>query len=58
VIALKVVSVGTFLSTGLKLPYGTWFGTEGAGPRADDPARIQVGRSPVSMYVAMGAAAG
>jgi multicomponent Na+:H+ antiporter subunit D len=58
VIALKVVSVGTFLSTGLKLPYGTWFGAEGAGPpSADAPARIEVRPVPVSMFVAMAAAA-
>jgi multicomponent Na+:H+ antiporter subunit D len=59
VILLKVVSVGTFLSTGLKLPFGTWFGSEGAGPRdlAAHP-RLTVGPVPVSMFVAMGIGAG
>ena len=42
---LYLASVGTFLHTGLKLPYFTWF-----GPRRDD---IQVGRVPRSMIVAM-----
>jgi multicomponent Na+:H+ antiporter subunit D len=28
VVLLKVASVGTFLHTGLKLPFGTWFGRE------------------------------
>lgn len=53
VLLLKVASVGTFLHTGLKLPYGTWFGREGAGPRTNAGHRIQVGPVPVSMYVAM-----
>ncbi len=57
VFLLKIASVGTFLSTGLKLPYATWFGHEGAGPRSNDGARIHVRRVPVSMYVAMGGAA-
>jgi hypothetical protein len=52
------VSVGTFLSTGLKLPYTAWFGAEGAGPRHNTPtARIPVRPVPVPMYLAMGAAA-
>ena len=42
---LYLASVGTFLHTGLKLPYFTWF-----GPRRDD---IQVGPVPRSMLVAM-----
>jgi multicomponent Na+:H+ antiporter subunit D len=55
---LKVASVGTFLSTGLKLPYATWFGADGAGPRTNTPgARLHVGRVATSMYVAMGLAA-
>jgi hypothetical protein len=57
VVLLKIASVGTFLHTGLKLPYGTWVGREGFGPRANDGARIQVGPVPVSMYVAMGISA-
>ncbi len=54
VILLKVASVGTFLHTGLKLPFGTWFGHEGAGPRENAGHRLQVGPVPMSMYVAMG----
>ena len=47
---LYLASVGTFLHTGLKLPYFTWF-----GPRRDD---IRVGPVPKNMIVAMiGAAA-
>lgn len=42
---LYLASVGTFLHTGLKLPYFTWF-----GPKRND---IQVGRVPRSMIVAM-----
>ncbi len=42
---LYLASVGTFLHTGLKLPYFTWF-----GPRRED---IQVGRVPRGMIVAM-----
>jgi multicomponent Na+:H+ antiporter subunit D len=46
---LYVASVGTFLHTGLKLPYGTWLGA-----RRDD---ITIGRVPVGMYIGMGIAA-
>jgi multicomponent Na+:H+ antiporter subunit D len=53
VVLLKLASVGTFLHTGLKLPYGTWFGDEGAGPRTNEGHRIQVGPVAPSMYVAM-----
>ncbi|MBM3940618.1 MAG: Na(+)/H(+) antiporter subunit D [SAR202 cluster bacterium] len=49
VFALYLASVGTFLSTTLKLPYGTW-----GGPRRDD---VPVGRVPPGMYVGMVAAA-
>jgi multicomponent Na+:H+ antiporter subunit D len=57
VVLLKVASVGTFLSTGIKLPLGTWFGERGAGPRTDEGAPFRAGPLPVSMYVAMGTAA-
>jgi multicomponent Na+:H+ antiporter subunit D len=57
VIVLKLVSVGTFLSTGIKLPYGTFFGPQGAGPRTDEGAALRVGPVAPTMYVAMGAAA-
>jgi multicomponent Na+:H+ antiporter subunit D len=53
VLLLKLASVGTFLHTGLKLPYGTWFGDEGWGPRHNAGHRIQVGPVAPSMYVAM-----
>ena len=46
---LYLASVGTFLHTGLKLPYFTWF-----GPKRDD---VQVGRTPRGMIVAMSIAA-
>ena len=48
-ILLSVASVGTFLSTGLKLPYFTWFGRN----RGTTMTR----GVPVSMYVGMAAAA-
>jgi multicomponent Na+:H+ antiporter subunit D len=57
VLLLKVASVGTFLSTGLKLPYATWFGEPGVGPRGNEGAPFHVARIPASMYVAMGLAA-
>jgi multicomponent Na+:H+ antiporter subunit D len=57
VVLLKVASVGTFLSTGLKLPHATFFGDLGAGPRAGEPAPFPIRRIPMSMYAAMGGAA-
>ncbi len=45
---LLLASVGTFLSVGLKLPYGVWYGKE-AGASPVPPPR--------NMYVGMGAAA-
>ncbi len=42
---LTLASVGTFLHTGLKLPYFTWLGRESGS----NPARV-----PVNMHVAMG----
>jgi multicomponent Na+:H+ antiporter subunit D len=53
VVLLKIASVGTFLHTGLKLPYGTWFGPQGPGPRTDAGQPFRVGPVPPSMYVAM-----
>ncbi len=43
---LTLASVGTFLSTGLKLPYFTWLGPNRGGQRASRP--------PLNMHVAMG----
>ena len=45
---LMLASVGTFLHTGLKLPYGTWFGEDKG---------IQPKKAPKNMIVAMGLAA-
>ena len=43
---LTLASVGTFLHTGLKLPYFTWFGPNRGGRQASRP--------PLNMHVAMG----
>ncbi len=49
VLLLYLVSIGTFLSVGLKLTYFTWFG----------PARsLEPPRAPTGMYVGMALAAG
>lgn len=58
VILLKVASVGTFLSTGLKLPWSTWIGREGMGPKTNDGARLKVNSVPPTMIMAMVVAAG
>ena len=58
VILLKIVSVGTFLSTGLKLPYATWFGPQGPGPATSEGASIRVAPIPATMFLAMGVTAG
>ncbi|MFA9432440.1 Na(+)/H(+) antiporter subunit D [Egicoccus sp. AB-alg2] len=55
VLILQIVSVGTWLSTGLKLPYAAWFGTDGAGPRTNDEGHpIHVAPVPRTMLAAMG----
>jgi multicomponent Na+:H+ antiporter subunit D len=46
---LMLASIGTFLHTGLKLPYFTWFGT----PRDD----IKPSKTPINMIIAMAVAA-
>ena len=48
---LYVASVGTFLHTGLKLPYFTWFGARPATPVA------LIAKAPAGMYVGMAGAA-
>lgn len=48
VLLLMLASVGTFLHTGLKLPYGTWMGRD---------TGIRPAPAPVNMIVAMGIAA-
>ncbi len=54
VVLLKIASVGTFLSTTLKLPYATWFGRT---PADAPPGGLQQRPVAPSMYAAMGAAA-
>ena len=52
---LKIASVGTFLSTALKLPYAAWFGPDRHEQRTGQPTVLR--RIPTTMYVAMGLAA-
>jgi multicomponent Na+:H+ antiporter subunit D len=52
---LKIASVGTFLSTALKLPYAAWFGPDRHEAETGTPTRLRP--VPVTMYVAMGLAA-
>jgi len=47
---LHLASVGTFLHTGLKLPWGTWFGK----PRGDEDEIPNVSEPPLNMLLAMG----
>jgi multicomponent Na+:H+ antiporter subunit D len=54
VIGLKIVSVGTFISAGLKLPYAAFFGDDGPGPKTNDHARIRVTSVPKTMLLGMG----
>jgi multicomponent Na+:H+ antiporter subunit D len=49
---LHLASIGTFLHTGLKLPWGTWFGKPTGG---ED--RIEAQEPPLNMLLAMGATA-
>ena len=48
---LHLASIGTFLSTTLKLPYGTWFGR---APRGEKLERIEAKEPPLNMLIAMG----
>jgi multicomponent Na+:H+ antiporter subunit D len=48
VLLLYLASVGTFLHTGLKLPYFTWFGKSRAPQGAEKPQAI-----PTGMYIGM-----
>ena len=48
---LHLASIGTFLHTRLKLPYGTWFGQARPGEQVD---RIEAKEPPLNMLVAMG----
>jgi len=48
---LHLASIGTFLHTGLKLPYGTWFGKV---PEGEEIEEIEAKEPPLNMLVAMG----
>ena len=48
---LHLASIGTFLHTGLKLPYGTWFGKAREGEKVDE---IEGREPPLNMLIAMG----
>lgn len=47
---LHLASIGTFLHTGLKLPYGTWFGKAWDRNKKKESRSLRV---PLNMYVAM-----
>jgi multicomponent Na+:H+ antiporter subunit D len=48
---LHLASIGTFLHTGLKLPYGVWFGKVAKNQKAEE---IQAKEPPLNMLLAMG----
>ena len=48
---LHLASIGTFLSTTLKLPYGTWFGR---APKGEKLKEIEANEPPLNMLIAMG----
>jgi multicomponent Na+:H+ antiporter subunit D len=48
---LHLASIGTFLHTGLKLPYGTWFGR---APKGQEAGEIEAHEPPLNMLMAMG----
>lgn len=48
---LHLASIGTFLHTGLKLPYGTWFGR---APKGEEVDEIEAHEPPLNMLIAMG----
>jgi multicomponent Na+:H+ antiporter subunit D len=51
---LHLASIGTFLHTGLKLPWGVWFGVK----KGDEDVIEDAKEPPVNMLLAMGIAAG
>jgi multicomponent Na+:H+ antiporter subunit D len=51
---LHLASIGTFLHTGLKLPWGVWFGVK----KGDEDVIEDVKEPPFNMLLAMGIAAG
>lgn len=48
---LHLASIGTFLHTGLKLPYGTWFGRVPGGEKIEE--EIEAKEPPLNMLIAM-----
>jgi multicomponent Na+:H+ antiporter subunit D len=48
---LHLASIGTFFSTTLKLPYGTWFGRPHEGEKIEE---IEAKEPPLNMLIAMG----
>ncbi|MCX7981987.1 MAG: Na(+)/H(+) antiporter subunit D [Syntrophales bacterium] len=48
---LHLASIGTFLSTTLKLPYGTWFGQ--AWKNRNEQRNLQIKNLPINMIIAM-----
>ena len=50
---LHLASIGTFLSTTLKLPYGTWFGRVPEGEKIEEE-EIEAKEPPLNMLIAMG----
>ena len=53
---LHLASIGTFLHTGLKLPYGTWFGRVPRGEKIEEE-EIEATEPPLNMLTAMAMAA-
>jgi len=53
---LHLASIGTFLHTGLKLPYGIWFGRVPEGETIEEE-EIEATEPPLNMLIAMGMAA-
>jgi multicomponent Na+:H+ antiporter subunit D len=49
---LHLASIGTFLHTGLKLPYGVWFGRLPKGEKIEE--EIEAKEPPLNMLIAMG----
>jgi multicomponent Na+:H+ antiporter subunit D len=54
---LHLASIGTFFSTTLKLPYGTWFGRVPEGEKIEEEGEIEAKEPPLNMLIAMGFAA-
>ncbi len=50
---LHLASIGTFFSTTLKLPYGTWFGKLPEGEKMKETEEIEAKEPPLNMLTAM-----